>query len=275
MDPTALPGTLRARALTRQADWAPKSEVGLVECGLLNPGPLARPSVRPSASPPDRWTANTLDRPSPPVRPSAGPPDQRIPSAQSARLPDPPSAPRPPRPPSPPVRACCTPSAPPGLLPRLFRPSACPGLVGPVGSSAPLSAPFPPPSARPSAAFPPRPLVRSSARPLRQRLSARPLVRSVHASSTTSARPVRSARARQPPLYIPHPSSPQIIQLFAVRVGPRVSVAPLRTAALRGAQGLREVGVNCGGIPCNFFLRSKQHGEGDHLHPGRPGYSSS
>ena len=40
---------------------------------------------------------------------------------------------------------------------------------------------------------------------------------------------------------------------LAVRVGPRVSVAPLRTAALRGAQGLREVGVNCEGNPCNFF----------------------
>ena len=117
-----------------------------------------------------------------------------------------------------------------------------------------------------------RPLIHLSARPPRQRPSALPPVHSVHASSATSARPVRCARARQPPLYIPHPASPQIIQLLAVRVGPRVSVAPLRTAALRGAQGPREVEVNCGGNPCNF-LRSKQHGEGDHLHPGRPGYN--
>ena len=83
--------------------------------------------------------------------------------------------------------------------PRLFRPSACPRPVGPVRPSTPLSAPFPPPSARSSAAFPPRPLVRSSARLRRQRMSACPPVHSVHASSATSTRPVRhvrSARAR-------------------------------------------------------------------------------
>ena len=178
MDPTTLPSTLRARALTRQADWMPKSEVGLVECGLLNPGEPARPPVR------AYWA------PSAPLLP--------------VRV----SAPRGPRPP----------------LHSTVRTLSAP--ICPTASSAPV-------------------------------------------------RHVRSARARQPPLYIPHPASPQIIQLLAVCVGPRVSVAPLRTGALRGAQGLREVGVNCGENPCNFILRSKQHGEGDHLHLGRPGYNSS
>ena len=220
LDPTALPGTLRARALTRQADWAPKSEVGLVECGLLNPGPPACPPVRPSAP------ATPRPRLVGPVR------------ASSAR---------------PRVCASWAPSA---------RPLHCPHP----------SCPCPPDRPQPFRPF------HSSARPPDRFVSACPPVRSVHASSATSSRPVRPVcpvRARQSLLYIPHPSSPQIIQLLAVRVGPRVSVAPLRTAALHGAQGLREVGVNCGGNPCNFFLRSKQHGEGEHLHPGRPGYSSS
>ena len=194
LDPIALPDTLRARALTRQADWAPKSEVGLVECGLLNPGPPARPPVRPSARPP--------------VRPSARP---------AVRV----SAPRGPRRP---VRSTV----------RTLSAAVYPTVHS-------LSAPSAHLLVRPSASSAP---VRPSARPLRARI-----VRHI--------RPVRSARSRQPPLYIPHPSSPQIIQLLAVRVGPQVSVAPLRTAALRGAQGLREVGVNCGRNPCNFFLRSK------------------
>ena len=184
-----------------------------------------------------------------PVRPTAALP---APTTQSARLPD--------------------------------RLSARPHVLGPVHASSArlpvrstictLSAPVRP-TVRGLSALSVRPLVRSSARPPCQRPSARPPVNSVHASSATSARPVRSARARQLLLYIPHPASPQIIQLLAVYVGPRVSVARLKTTALRGAQGLREVGVNCGGNPCNFFLRSKQHEEGDHLHPRRPGYSSS
>ena len=142
-----------------------------------------------------------------------------------------------------PVHACWASSARPHVLgpvrafwarPRLFCLFACPRLVGPVRPFAPLSAPFPPLPARPSAAFPPCPLIRSSAQPRRQRPSACSPVRSVHASSTMSTRPVRSVHTRQPLLYIPHPASPQIIQLLVVHVGPRVSVAPLRTAALRG-----------------------------------------
>ena len=140
LDPTALPGTLRTRALMRQADWAPKSEVGLEECGLLNPSPPARPPVCPSAHLP--------------VRPTGG-----LPVRSSARPLVHPSA-------HPPIRV----SAPRGPRPRLFRPSACPRLVGPIRPSAPLPAPFPPPSARPSTVFPPRPP--RPPRPLRLRETA-------------------------------------------------------------------------------------------------------
>ena len=63
LDPTALPGTLCTRALMRQADWVPKSEPSLVECGLLNPGPPAHSPVRP--------TGGLPICPSAPVRPSA------------------------------------------------------------------------------------------------------------------------------------------------------------------------------------------------------------
>ena len=182
--------------------------------------------------------------------------------------------------PTPTRSSACSPVRPSGELPVrpsarswLFRPRPLvhpsaragprPCLLGPIRASSArlpvrstvrtLSAPVRP-TVRGLFAPSAYPLVCSSARPPRQRPSARPPIRSVHASSATSARPVRSARVRQPPLYIPHPASPQIIQLLAVRIGPRVSVAPLRTAALRGAQGLREVGVNCGGNPCNFFF---------------------
>ena len=235
-----------------------------MECGLLNPHPPTRSPVRPTSG---LRTPPSARPPSPPVRLSSRPAVRApsAPTAQSARPPD--------------------------------RLSACLRVLGPVRASLALSAPLPPvrvsapcgPSARslhcphpfrprpPDRLRPFRP-VRSSVRPRRQRLSACPLVRSVHVWSATSARPirpVRSARARQLPLYIPHPASPQIIQLLAVRVGPQVFVAPLRTAALRGAQGLWEVGVNCRGSPCNFCFRSQQHGEGDHLHLGRPGYSNS
>ena len=210
-----------------------------------------RPPIYQTASPPDR-ASSAPDRP---VRPFAHP---RLlgPVRLSAR----------PRLLSP-VRASSTrppvhPSAPPGPRPCLFRPSACPRFVGPIRLSTRLSTPFPPPSARLSVPLPPR--------PSDHLISARPPVRSVHTSSATSAPPspvryVRSACARQLPLYIPHPASPQIIQLLTVHVGPRVSVAPLRSVALRGAQGLWEVGVNCRENPCNFFLRTGQHGEGDHL----------
>ena len=165
LDPTALLSTLRTRALTRQADWAPKSEVGLVECGLLNPGPPAHPPVRPTARP----AVRTI----------------QAPTAQSTRPPDRLST-------RPPVR----------LSERV---GPCSRLVGPVRLSAPLSTPFSPPSARPSAAFPPRPLVRSSARPRRQRPSARPLW---HASSATSARPHETVAAIYTPPRLPsdHPA---------------------------------------------------------------------
>ena len=180
--------------------------------------------TRSSARPPDQRTTST------PVRPSARPPD--FPSTCPPSPPDRPICPSAPPWPRPRVRALSAPSARPLHCPHPFRPR-------------PLDHPWPP-----------RP-IRLSARPPDCVVSARPPVRSVHASSTTSARLIRHVhfvRARQPPLYIPHPASPQIIQLLAVRVGPRVSVAPLRTTALRGAQGLREVGVNCRGNPCNFFL---------------------
>ena len=147
MDPIVLPSTLRARALTRQMDWAPKSEVGLVECGLLNPGPPARPPVRAF----------------PPVRVSA------------------------PRGPHPPV--CSTVRT----LSALVRPTV-------RGLSAPSA----------------RPLVRPTASSAPVHSSACPLWHALSAMSACPVRHVRSARARQPPLYIPHPASPQIIQLLAI-----------------------------------------------------------
>ena len=141
MDPTTLPSTLHARALTRQADWAPKSEVGLVECGLLNPGPPARP----------------------PVRPTTGLPVH--PSAQFARPPsplDPPSAQCRPRPPSPPVRSFAR----AGPRPRVH--SIVRTLSAPVRPTVrSLSAPFAHPLVRPTVSSTP---VRSSARPLRARI---------------------------------------------------------------------------------------------------------
>ena len=199
----------------RQADWVPKSEPSLVERGLLNPCPPARPPVRPSPpqsarppSPPDRGSS----APNCPVRPSACLPVRAF---TAVRV----SAPRGPRP----------------LVRSIVRTLSAPIRLTVRALSA-LSA---------------RPLVRPFARPPCQCPSAHPPVGSVHASFATSARPVRhdrSAHVRQPPLYISHPASPQIIQLLVVRV------APLRTAALRGPQGLREVGVNCGGNPCNLFF---------------------
>ena len=243
----------------------------------------ARPPVRPSARPANfhharlPQSAHPLDHRTPrlsvrPVHPTAALPP---PTAQSAR---------------PLVRPTRRPRN--GGLDRPVRPSTRPCVLGPVRASSahPRVRALSAPSARPldcTHPFHPRPPdrpcpfrpVRLSARPLVRLVSAHPPVRFVHASSATSASPIRhirSARVRQPLLYIPHPASPQIIQLLAVRVGPRVFVAPLRTATLRRAQGLQEVGVNCRGNPCNlFFLRSKQHGEEKHLHPGRPGYNNS
>ena len=153
LDPTTLPSTLRARALTRQADWAPKSEVGLVECGLLNPGPPARPPVCPSASPPDR-----------PVRPSA------------------PCTHRPPR-------------------------------------------------------------------PLRPRETA--------------------AAIYTPPLLPPDHPAPR-----SPRWAPSLCCAFKDCGTARGSRTSGSWS-ELRGKPLQFFLHNKQHGEGDHLHPGRPGYSSS
>ena len=193
----------------------------------------------------------------PPIRPTS-----RLPVHLSARPPDSPSA-------RPLVRAMEAPTA----------QSARPCVLGPVCASwapfAPLllvrmSAPrgprLPVRSIVRTLSAPVRPIVRTLSAP-----SARPLIRPTASSAPVrpSAHPlgarivhhvrrpvrhVRSARVKQPPLYIPHPASPQIIQLLAVRVGPRVFVAPLRIAALSRAQGLREVEVNCGGNPCNFFF---------------------
>ena len=146
LDPTALPDTLRARTLTRQADWAPKSEVGLVECGLLNPGPPARLPVRPSP-------------PNPPNRLSARPPV----CASSVHL----------------------------RIHALWAPSA---------HSLHCLHPF-----RPR----PRPFrpIRSSARPLDRFASARPPVRSMQASSATSAPPTRDNRRYIYPTPPPRRSS--------------------------------------------------------------------
>ena len=191
--------------------------------------------TRSSARPVDCQYARPPQSARPPVRPTRRPrnagPDRLVhPSARplvrsSAR---------------PPVRACWALSAPRGPRPPLF--STVRTLSAPVR-----------PTVRGLSAPSARPLIRQTASSTPVRPSALALI-VCHVCPPPPVRHVRSARARQPPLYIPHPASPQIIQLLAVRVGPRVSVAPLRTAALRGAQGLREVGMNCGGNPCNFFF---------------------
>ena len=155
MDPTALPSTLRARALTRQADWAPKSEVGLVECGLLNPSPPARPLVRP--------TGGLPVRPFAPFRPFARPPDSpsgRPPDCLSAhpRVLDPVRASWAPSALLPLVRVSAPHGSHPPDRPRPFRPvcsSACP----------PDSVVSTRPSVHPSAPCthrPPRPLAPSA-----------------------------------------------------------------------------------------------------------------
>ena len=172
LDPTALPGTLRARALMRQANWAPKSEVGLVECGLLNPSPPARLPVRPTGGLPLRPSPQSAR---PPVRPFAR--AQPRPCllgpvrASSAR---------------PRVRASWAPSARPLHCLHPFRPC---------------------PPDRPWHFHP----VRSSARPPNRVVSARQLVRPTVSSApvSSSARPLRTRMVRHiHPPRPPHPLHP-------------------------------------------------------------------
>ena len=164
--------------------------------------------TRPSACPPVRTTGGLLVRPSTQSTPTAAlPPLDRpvCPSARSAR-----SA----------VLAMAAPTA-QSARPRLL------GLVRASSARPRVRASWALPSARPLD-YP-----RLFCPHLPDRLvSALPPIRPPAPCTHRPPRPF--ARTRQPPLYIPHPTFPQIIQLLAVRIGPRVSVAPLRTAALRG-----------------------------------------
>ena len=183
-DPTALPSTLRARALTRQADWAPKSEVGLVECGLLNPRLPARPPVRPTSGLPVRPSALICPSACSPLRPTTG-----LPVRQCAR---------------PPVRPSARAGPRPCLLDPVRASSAYPRVRAPWALSArPLHYPHP---FRPHPPNRPRPFcpIRSSARPPDYVVSACPPVRPsapcTHrpprpsAPSATSAPPARDSR---------------------------------------------------------------------------------
>ena len=262
-----------------------------MECGLLNPGPPAHPPVCPSARPTD---CQSIRPSSPPVRPTTGLPVRL--SAQSARL-------RlfHPRPPSPPVclTACppvCLSTRPPDRL------SARPHVLGPVRASSARShvrasyapstrlldcpslfRPRPPDRPRlfllvhPTASSAP---VCPSARPLCARISCH-----VHLPRLLRARIVRHVRLPRPPrplrpretaaaIYTPPrlpsdhppPRSPCWIPSLCCVFKDCGTTRGSRTSG--GWSELR-------GKPLQFFLSTKLHGKGDHLHPGRLGYSSS
>ena len=194
-----------------------------MECGLLNPGPPALPPVRPSGKLPVRASAHP---PSPPNRGFSSPD----------------------RPVRPSVRV--------GPHPRLLGPVRASSARSPVRSTVrTLSAPIHS-TIRGLSAPTACPLIRSSARsptassaaicpsacPLRARI-----VR--HVCPPHPLRPRETAAAIYTPLRLPsdHPTP------CSPRWAPSLCCT-FKDCGTARAQGLREVGVNYGGNPCNFFF---------------------